>query len=139
MPLTLQNAFFTWCCYKTKLRQRQDHCPTTLCSSWLKISPGTDTAKSTHTHTKKTYFPQIHTHKSLIPVILIVAFLDLESYLVSISQGLGGGLQSDLPITPWPTLSLTWWWGPMVAGTLWKVRTLESFSGQNEKTSKMQQ
>lgn len=94
-----------------------------------KNNPGTDAAKSTHTK-KKTCFPQIHTHKSIIPVIWIVAFLDLESYLVSISQGLGGGLQSDLPITPWPTLSLTLWWGPMVAGTLWKVRKLESFGGE---------
>lgn len=44
-------------------------------------------------------------------------------------QGLGGGLQSSLPITPWPTLSLTWWWGPTGAGTLWKVRKLEGLGG----------
>lgn len=49
-----------------------------------------------------------------------------SSYLsvsfVSISQGLGGGPQSDLLITLWLTLSLMLWWGLMDAGILWKVR-----------------
>ncbi len=40
----------------------------------------------------------------------------------SVSQGSGGGLQSDLLITPWLTLTLTWWWGLTGAGILWKVR-----------------
>lgn len=42
--------------------------------------------------------------------------------LVSVSQVLGGELQSDLLITPWPTLSLMSWWGLTDAEILWKVR-----------------
>lgn len=51
------------------------------------------------------------------------------SVSVSVSQGLGGGLQSDLLITPWLTLSLTLWWGLMDAGILWKVRRQQTKRG----------
>lgn len=41
---------------------------------------------------------------------------------VSLSQGSDGGLQSDLLITLWLTLTLMSWWGLTDAGILWKVR-----------------
>lgn len=44
------------------------------------------------------------------------------SQFYSVFQGLGGGLQSNLLITPWLTLSLMWWWELMDAEIPWKVR-----------------
>lgn len=44
------------------------------------------------------------------------------SVFVSISQGLGGELQSDLPIILWLTFSLMLLWELMDEGILWKVR-----------------
>lgn len=44
------------------------------------------------------------------------------SQFYSVFQGLNGGLQSNLMITPWLTLSLMWWWELTDAEIPWKVR-----------------
>ena len=57
-----------------------------------------------------------------INYIIIFSLSPFLSVFVSLSQGLGGGLESDLLITPWLTLSLMLWWGLTDVGILWKVR-----------------
>lgn len=49
-----------------------------------------------------------------------VCFFNVYSYLLF--QALGGELQFDLLITPWLTLTLMLWSGPMGARIRWTVR-----------------
>lgn len=52
-------------------------------------------------------------------------------------QDLGGGLQFDLLITPWLTLSLTSWWVLTGAGILWKVRRRQTKGVNSKDASRM--
>lgn len=74
----------------------------------------------------------------LINYIILYFTPSMLSVFVSLSQGLGGELQSDLLITPWLILSLMLWWGLTDAGILWKVRRQQQTKGiDGVVTSKM--